>query len=87
MTNKMVESAFANIGFFSPSGPEIGRIVRKLERLHLMIIIKSSSWYLTELVYIYIYIYREREREIEREKEREKFCYIYIYIYIYRAKR
>ena len=42
MTNKMVESARANTGFFLHYlNPEIQRIVRRVEHLHLMIIKKA----------------------------------------------
>ena len=44
MTNKMVESAWANIVFFLHHlDSEIGRIVRRLEHLHLKIIKKRPS--------------------------------------------
>ena len=67
MTNEMVESARANIGLFLHHlDPEIRRILRRLECLHLKIIKSGSPWYLTEIIYIYIYTY----------------IYVYIYIYI-----
>ena len=43
MTSEMVESAWANIGGFLHLDPEIRRIVRRFERLHLKIIKKMQS--------------------------------------------
>ena len=60
MTSEMVKSAWANIGFFLHHlDPEIQRIVRRLEHLHLKIIKKKQSvvFNRTSLsLYIYIYI-------------------------------
>ena len=56
MTSEMVESAWANKGFFLHHlGPEIRRIVRRLEHLHLKIIKKRQSVVFNRICYIYIY--------------------------------
>ena len=59
MISEMVESAWANIGFFLPHlDPEIRRIVRRLERLHLKIIKKrQSQGFNRTFLYTYIYVY------------------------------
>ncbi len=44
MTSEMVKSAWANIGFFLYQlDPEVRRLVRRLERLHLKILKKKQS--------------------------------------------
>ena len=56
LTNEMIESAWANIGFFLYQlDPELRRLVRRLERLHLKK--RNNQWYSTKSVYIYSFIY------------------------------
>ena len=56
MTSEMVESAWANIGFFLYQlDPEVRRLVRRLECLHLKILKKKQSAVVNQ-TYIYILI-------------------------------
>ena len=61
MTSEMVESVWANIGFFlSQLHSEVWIQVRRLERLHLKIFKKKLSTVFNKTcsyIYIYIYIY------------------------------
>ena len=63
MTSEMVESAWANIGFFFHHlDPEIPRIVRRLEHLHVKIIKERQSVLFNRTsLSIYIYIYKKEE--------------------------
>ena len=69
MISEMVTSAYNNIGFFLYQlGPNVKRVVRRLERLHLKILKKKR---LAVFIQTSLYIYTHTH------------IYIYIYIYIY----
>ena len=71
MTSNMVESAWANVGFFLYQlDPEVRRLVRRLECFHLKILKKKQSTVFNQTslsLYIYIVI---TKREFALLKQR-----------------
>ena len=75
MTREVVESDWANIGFFSPPSRP-GRMVRRLERLHVKILKERQFVVINRTcrdnnllpIYIYIYIYINKITTIKISK-------------------
>ena len=73
MTSEMIKSARANIGhFLYQLDPEIWRLVKELEHLHLKILQKKQSEVFNET-------------SLDNDLVPKYTIYIYIYIYIYKC--